>query len=209
MIPQVIHRIWVGPPMPDHLAAYGDTWRAHHPGWEHRLWTEANMPELRNQRLYDQADRITPGHEGQLRADIARYEILERFGGVYVDCDMECLRPLDRLLDGVDCFAGWEKQNRWVNNAILGAVPGHPFIAALVAGVERNVRRRWGARPNILTGPQYLTPVYRRHAAEVTVFPQGRFYPYSFLELDRQGETFPDAYTVHHWENRRRRMAAA
>ena len=29
----------------------------------------------------------------------------------------------------------------------------------------RNVRRRRGARPNVLTGPQYLTPVYRRQPA--------------------------------------------
>jgi mannosyltransferase OCH1-like enzyme len=192
--------------MPDHLAAYGRTWEQHHPGWEHRLWTEANIPVLANQRVFDDAIRIAPDNVGQLRADIARYEILLADGGVYVDCDMECLRPLDDLLDGVECFAGWELEHRWVNNAILGAVPGHPFIADLVDGLAANVRRRRGARPNILTGPQYLTPIRHRHAGAVTVFPQVTFYPYGFRELDRQGEEFPDSWAVHHWANRRRRL---
>lgn len=194
--------------MPDHLAAYGDTWQRHHPGWEHRLWTEANMPPLANQRIYDDAERIAPRNVGQLRSDVARYEVLLEHGGVYVDCDMECLRPIDPLVAGVDCFAGWEDEARWVNNAVLGATPGHPFVAALVDGLAANVRRRRGARPNVLTGPQYLTPLYRRHHEAVTVYPKATFYPYSWRELDRGGEPFPDSFAVHHWHNRRSRLEA-
>lgn len=205
MIPRVFHRIWVGGPMPDHLAAYGDTWAQHHPGWDHQLWTETNMPALRNQQLYDDAERIAPGHEGQFRADVARYELLARHGGVYVDCDLECRKPIDDLCD-VAAFAAWEHTDRWVNNAFMGAVPGHPFLVALIAGLAQHVRRRPGERPNKLSGPQYLTPVYRRFARDVTVYPKDWFYPYLWSELDRQGEDFPDAYAVHHW-NHRREMA--
>jgi mannosyltransferase OCH1-like enzyme len=190
--------------MPAHLAAYGETWAQHHPGWEHRLWTEANMPRLRNQRLYDAAERIAPRNVGQLRADVARYEILLEHGGVYVDCDMECLRPLDPLLTpGMSCFAGWETPGRWVNNAVLGASPAHPFLGELVERLARNVVAHCDARPNVMSGPQYLTPIYRRHADTVTVFPKEHFYPYLWSELERIDETFPDSYAVHHWHNRR------
>ena len=40
------------------------------------------------------------------RADVLRYEILRRHGGVYVDVDVECLRPLDDLLTGVRGLRG-------------------------------------------------------------------------------------------------------
>ena len=191
--------------MPEHLTAYGETWEAHHPGWESILWTEDNLPRLRNQRVFDAANRIAPRSVGQLRADVARYEILLEHGGVYVDTDMECLRPIDTLLEGVECFAGWEAQGIWVNNAVLGAAPGHPFMAALVDGLEHNVVAHRGSRPNVLSGPQYLTPVYRQHADEVVVYPKDYFYPYLWSELDRQHEEFPNSWAVHHWGNRRNR----
>lgn len=193
--------------MPEHLAAFGETWVAHHPGWEHQLWDESNMPVLRNQALYDAAEMIAPDHVGQFRADVARYELLEQHGGVYVDCDFECCRPLDPLLADVEAFAAWEVPGRWVNNAILGATAGHPFLTALVDGLAQNVRRRAGSRPNKLSGPQYLTPIYWQHP-EVTVFPKAWFYPYLYHELERDREAFPDAVAVHHWHNRRRKNAA-
>jgi inositol phosphorylceramide mannosyltransferase catalytic subunit len=203
VIPRKIHRVWVGDPMPERLERYGDTWKQHHPDWEHVLWTEANMPPLRNQHIYDRAEELAPGHVGQLRSDVARYEILLDHGGVYVDADLECLRPIDGLLDGVTAFAGWEKDSQWVGNTILGAVPGHSFMRALVTGLAANVRRHAGARPNALTGPRYVTAVRRRHGRAVTMFPQRFFYAAGWDELDRIPEEFPDAYAWHWWGNQR------
>lgn len=168
------------------------------------LWTEDNLPPLRNQRIFDLAVELVPDDAvGQFRSDIARYELLLDHGGVYVDCDLECRRPFDDVLRGVSCFAGWEKQSQWVGNTILGAMPDHPFVRALVDGLPANVRQKAGARPNRLSGPKYLTGVYRRHAKTVTVFPQHRLYPYAWDQLERQGEMFPDAWAIHHWQHQR------
>lgn len=189
--------------MPAHLEQYGETWKEHHPGWKHVLWTDDDLPHLVNDRVWRDAEQIAPHNVGQLRADVVRYELLLQFGGVWVDCDLECMRPLDVLIRDVDCFAGWEKQAQWVGNSILGSVPGHPFMRALVGGLAANVRRRIGARPAVMSGPQYVTRMYRGYAKQVTVFAEATFYPYGFAELDRQGESFPDSYTAHHWGNRR------
>lgn len=200
MIPRVFHSVWVGPPMPEHLAAYLKTWTALHPGWKHRLWGEDDLDWLTNQELFDHAEAHTTS-VGQFRSDVARYEILHRHGGIYVDCDFEALAPIDDLLFDVDCFAAWETDDVWVNNAILGAVPGHPFLADLIAGLPASVRRHRGKRPNISTGPQYLTPIARRH--QIRLFPSAQFFPYRWDELHRGGEHFPNAFAVHHWEHKR------
>lgn len=189
--------------MPDHLAAYVATWTAVHPGWEHRMWTDADLDWLQNQELYDFAEAITQ-HHGQFRADVARYEILHRHGGVWVDCDFEAVYPIDDLIAGHDCFAAWETDGQWINNAILGSVPGHPMLADLIDGLPANVHRRKGKRPNVMSGPQYLTPIALEH--EITLFPAAQFFPYRWDELDRAGHAFPDAYAVHHWNNRRSRV---
>ncbi len=206
-IPRTIHRLWLGGPEPDWTTGFADTWRQ--PGWELVEWTDDNVGELFplvNQDVYDRAEEIAPDHVGQLRSDVLRYEILHHFGGVWVDADFECIRPIDELIDGVECFAAWEQERRWVNNAILGATAGHPFIGALVDGLAANVQRRRGSKPNKLSGPQYLTPVWLKHGKGVTVFPKALFYPYTWAEIDQHGpgDRFPDAYAVHHWSNRRR-----
>lgn len=202
MIPRLLHFVWVGDPIPGQFAEWVSGWRDLHPTWDVRVWSEDDLDWLHNQDIFDRAEQIAPGHEGQLRSDVARYEILFRFGGVYLDCDLEPRRPLDDLLD-TECFAAWETDDVWINNAVIGAVPGHDLMHRLVAELPHNVKRQHGKRPNHMTGPRFLTPRARAHG--ITLHPARLFYPYRWDELDRAGEEFPDAYAVHHWNNARRR----
>jgi len=198
------HQFWVGPPMPEAFRAFAEGWQRLHPDWEYQLWCDGDLPPLRNQDIYDRAAELCPGFEGQLRSDIVRYELLYQFGGVWIDTDFECLKPIDDLLGGVDCFAAWEVQDRWVNNAILGCEPGNAFMARLVDNLPASVAHNVGKRPAHMSGPHYLTAQYRGHEAELTVFDQPLMYPYDCDELHRGHESFPDAYCVHHWNNQRR-----
>jgi mannosyltransferase OCH1-like enzyme len=198
-IPRIVHHIWVGPAMPERLVPYVESWERLHPTWEHRMWTEFDW--LENQEIFDRAEVITP-HVGQLRSDLARYEILYRHGGVYVDCDLEALRPIDELC-GVDGFAGWEVDGVWVNNAIVGVVPGHPLMRALIDEAPASIRRHRRERPNKMTGPGLVTPLAKRYG--ITLHPSATFYPYSHGELDRIGGDYGDAFTAHHWDNMRKR----
>lgn len=224
MIPKLIHQVWLGGPLPDRFAPFIGSWHRLHPEWDYRLWQEEDLPELQNQDLYDRAPELAPGFVGQLRADIVRYELLYLHGGVYVDVDMEALRPIDELLEpGVwqgpeedrprtpEVFFGWEVMQahfRWVNNAIIGATVLHPLMFQLIENLPENVKRRAGRRPNWLSGPKYVTPqlhLFERQGGEgVVIYPQEYFYPYAFNELDRAGETFDRAYAVHHWDNQRK-----
>lgn len=188
--------------MPAHLADYRAGLIEAHPDWEHRLWSEADLTWLQNRDPFNDAERFAPGSEGQFRSDIARYEILRLMGGVYVDCDVECLRPFDDLLD-CEFFAAREN-DRFLGNTVLCSVPGHPLLVDLVdmlpARVAATAERGW--RPNRITGPHYLTSVAESH--EITVLPSVTFFPYAWDELDRAGEEFPDSYAAHHWANQRR-----
>jgi hypothetical protein len=201
-IPRVFHRIWLGDrPLPAEFRDFGKTWERLHPGWRMRLWTAANLPPLANRWAF-QRSRSYSG-----KANVLRYEILLRHGGVYLDTDFECLRNIEPLLGGVSCFAGYHRDQAFehgsfavVNNAILGAVPGHPFLRDLVAEAETNMRgiMEDNPIPAYQTGPIFLTAVVHRHP-EVKLFPPGVFYPYGPRERWRRHERFPGAYAVHHW----------
>lgn len=217
MIPQIIHQIWLGDPMPDHLREYCQTWRDKHPRWMYILWTDVVEPplckpppdNLINQELFDNAKRWAPKAVGQFKSDILRYELLYRYGGVYVDCDFECKKPLDDLLtNSVKLFAAWETPGQWIGNAILGSIPGHPLMDRVIRGLPDNVNKLAGpdVRPNQLTGPQYLTRLWKSSFYKVDgdkIFSNELFYPYLYNELDKGTANFPKAYAVHHWNNKR------
>lgn len=198
MIPHIVHRIWIGGPLPADAARFEQRWRELHPQWTIRTWRDWDLPALRNQAAFDRA--VTPAQ----KADIARLELLHRYGGVYADTDTEPLQPLDDLIAQTSCFFGLEGSG-WIATGLVGAEPSHPFIAHLVDGLTDSIADHPGAPVNEQTGPKYVTSAYhhyREHGSDnVTLFPSGIFYPYHFSEPWRAGESFPEAYAVHHWSH--------
>jgi mannosyltransferase OCH1-like enzyme len=193
-----VHRIWLGGDLPWDAREFGESWERHCPGWEIRTWRDWNLPPLANQDAFDAAR-----HPAQ-KADLARFELLLRFGGVYVDTDVESLKPIEPLLDGIDCFAAAEDR-MWIGTAVMGAVPRHPFIARLVERAPRSIAENPGMPPNRQTGPWFVTTQLSKYRTvdkdrhPVVVFPPELFYPYHFSQPERRYEYFPDAIAVHHW----------
>lgn len=205
-LPTVLHQIWLGGNLPFTFQRFAETWKEHHPKWNYILWTSADLPELRNYELIRNAASYVPeANIPQFLADVLRYEILAEFGGVYVDTDMECRKPLDGLIAGAVCFAAWEVQDRFVGNAILGAVPHHPFIERLVEQLPASVEKHKGQVPARSSGPHFVTEQYRTDPRGVTVFDQRLMYPAAWNELSKLKEDFPDAWAVHWWSNQHRK----
>ena len=207
MIPKTLHRIWVGGPIPEHYREYGRRWEELHPGWSFRLWTDEDFTDgwLENQDLFDRAEEYVPRDAvGQFRSDVARYEILYRFGGVYADCDVEPLKNFNDLLD-VEAFAGWEQTGLYVGNTIIGGVPGAQFWHEMVGATARASRSNKGKAATWLSGPRVVSRVREDSEAALHVYPQHFFFPYSYKDLGSAPELkkYPESYAVHHWGHQR------
>jgi mannosyltransferase OCH1-like enzyme len=168
VVPRILHQIWLGDrPLPDEFAGYRETWQQHHPGWKHRFWAEENLPsDLRRPEVYE---RLRVPAE---RSDILRLEVLWRFGGVYVDTDFECLRPLDPVIEGLDFFTAPLKPNGWVNNALIGAAREHPIIDRALNDLKP---REFHGYDKHGTGPRFLDTLLREYP-EATRLPAELFY---------------------------------
>jgi hypothetical protein len=100
-----------------------ESWRRFAPEFSIVEWNESNfdvsaMPFTRD-ALADRSFAFV--------SDVARAKILYEHGGVYLDTDMELLRPLVEFLQpGVDFFSGYEPGN-FVVSGMIGSVPRHPI----------------------------------------------------------------------------------
>lgn len=183
------------------------TWQLHHPDWEYRLWGEEARDWLTiTGDLWDSmGDYIADAQVAQARSDLFRMEVLYRLGGVYADADFEALKPLDPLIEDIECFTAWEVDGEWANLAISGSVSGHPFYTNLLHHLPAHMRRHRFAGPSstYITGPRYIT---QHLDPTVTVFPSRMFYPYMWNQIGEMVE-YGDAYAAHHWANQRKRYA--
>jgi len=188
-VPRIIHQIWLGPdPLPDELAEYVETWKRHHPDWEHRMWTEDNLPEeVRHPEVYE---RIRHPVE---RADILRWEVLSRHGGVYVDVDFECRRSLEPHVAGAEFFTALLKapipgKADRANNAFLGAVPRHPLVERALATLRP---QEWWGFDKSFSGSVFFN-------ALLAEFPDALILPAPLMYPASPGEE-AEALAVHHY----------
>ena len=189
-IPRIIHRIWLGDTkMPADFEAMGATFANHHPDWEMRLWSDADLLTL---GVTDE-DRARTRTHSEL-SNLVRYEILRQEGGLYVDTDVECRRDFSSLLRGVQACAALELPGR-LGTAVLAAVPGHPVFKR--AATEARETLGLGAHAADANGPYFLSLLVEQEGG-VTIFPTELFYPSNWDESERAAGGFPDAFTVRH-----------
>lgn len=184
VIPRVFHQVWLGAnPLPDEFKEYQGTWREHHPEWELRLWTEETLPpDLERREVYE-VER-SPAE----RADILRLELLARHGGVYLDTDLECVKPIDELVAGVDFFTAYLKPTR-VNNAVFGSVSGHPILQRALATLRpQEIGEKFD---KTASGALFFDSVIKKSKEDIAIFPPHFFYPSTPQERR-------DAYAIHH-----------
>jgi hypothetical protein len=182
LIPRVFHQVWLGGDrLPDEFARYQQTWLRFNPGWDLKLWTEDNLPSgLIREEAYE---RLRSPVE---RCDILRLELPLRFGGIYLDCDFECLRPIEPILDGVEFFVGLTRPDR-VNHAIMGSIPGHPILRRALELIRP---RDYFGYDKEATGPVFFNELLNEFP-DATVFDKSYFYAI-------EEEARATGYAVHH-----------
>lgn len=104
MIPRKIHYCWFGrKDMPLLAKSCIASWHRYMPNWDYKLWNEDNFD-------VDSIPYVKEAYEAQRYAfvtDYVRLFALKTEGGVYMDTDVEILKPLDDLLH-LNAFTGYE-----------------------------------------------------------------------------------------------------
>ena len=210
-IPRIIHQIWIGGSLPERYAGFARSWAAINPDFDYRLWNEDSIGRVLDERIGGIFEKtVNVG----AKSDIARYAILEKFGGIYADTDFECLRPMGPLVDRTSFLAGITvDESPQLMNSLMGAAPGHPFLRYLLDSLKEPLLS--GKDEAVLgsTGPHFLSRKFFEGQSFTgdfdIVFPTRVFYPFpSQARYEVQGGPEEikrkfhrdEAYAIHYWE---------
>lgn len=185
LIPKVIHQIWVGPKkIPERYLESSKSWKSLHPGWRYKLWTDKDVERwsFYNKDLYNKASSY------QERADILRYEILYRYGGVYVDFDMTALKSFDDLHQYYVFYVGIG--NDEVTNGIIGSAPYNPIFSDTLRAMRKH--------QDVIDENKYQKLVSIAVDRSMAPFHQAVYN--NILDIDRS-IVFPETYLAVNYKN--------
>jgi len=217
-IPKIIHYCWFGgKPLTPLAQKCVESWHRVMPDYEIKLWDESNYDFQKNEFMANAYKRKKWGFV----PDYARLEIIYNYGGIYLDTDVETLKPFDEFLQ-YPAFCGFESEHFVALGLGFGAQKGNPIIkkmmeqyekmdfklspkilqqASLYSRVQADKWQKEGLVPSPLLQTQFLVENYnlkqnntRQNLEGLEIFPSSYFCP-------KNNANLPDktvaAYSVH------------
>lgn len=196
-IPKILHYCWFGgKPKPPLAEKCIRSWRKFCPDFEIREWNESNF-NLEQVPAY-----VRQAYEAGRWAfvsDYVRLRALTEVGGVYLDTDVEIVRPLDPFLKH-EAFAGFEHLER-VQTGVLACRNGFPLFQEFLAYYDTAVFRRPDGSMDTTTNVEILTGICRKKGLVfndtfqvvdgLAVYPREVFCPvdYDTMKLKKTRKT--------------------
>lgn len=198
MIPKIIHQIWIGPkPIPWTCI---DSWKDKHPTWEHKLWTEKELEPIKNLKQYN----ATPNLSG--KSNVLRYEILYKYGGLYVDADSVCLKPIDALTDH-PCVVSYENERQRPDLLCSWPIfitPEHRLMEECIQRIGLLLEETCRTEPSWkVTGPRLLTNAVKmlENRVDIRKLPSHLFFPLHHTGQECDATRREESYCEHLWES--------
>lgn len=208
MIPKIIHYCWFGRGQKSELILKCiESWKKYCPDYEIIEWNEDNF----DVNITEYTRQAYENKKWAFVSDYARLSVLLEYGGLYLDTDMELLKPIDEFLDNKGVLA-FEARD-FVCLGIIGAVKDHPFIKKLKTEYEKLCFQKEDGSLEELTNVQRMRKYLlsgglvnngkKQIVCDMTIYPQKVFFPYSIGMLFNVKPK--KAYSIHHatasWKN--------
>ncbi|MCQ2342804.1 MAG: glycosyl transferase [Paludibacteraceae bacterium] len=205
MIPKIIHYCWLSDePYPDKIRYCIDSWKRVLPDYEIRLW-DAHRFDIESVAWVKEAYQ---SKKYAFAADYIRCYVLYHYGGIYLDSDVEVIKPFDDLL-ALSYFLGKERVSGCIEAATMGAEKGHLLFRYLMDYYE-NQHFIENGKPNTCVMPRIMQDIIATHftlreiatpndfvAASNTIclLPSDYFSP----KENEQLYLTPNTYSIHHY----------
>ena len=131
MIPRVIHYCWFGRgPKPELAKRCIESWKKYCPNYKVKEWNEDNF----DLDMYPYVREAYDNRKFAFVTDVVRLYALYMEGGIYMDTDVEVLKPLDCLLK-YEAVSGFESETQ-IPTGLMACREGHPLFKELLHEYE-------------------------------------------------------------------------
>ncbi len=204
MIPKKIHYCWFGGnKKPKSVQKCINSWKKFCPDYEIIEWNESNF-DIHCMPFVEQA------YEAKKYAfvtDVARLMIVYQYGGIYMDTDVEVVKPLDDLLEN-RAYMGFENDKNIATGLGFGSEAGLPFLKEHI-----DVYKEWNftnedGTYNQIGCPTVATDLFKtkgiildgseQTVCDVHLYPEEYFNPYDSItgRLNKTDKT----YSIHWYD---------
>lgn len=177
VIPKIIHTFWFsGEEMPEKYKECLQSWKKYAADFEIKIW---NLDSYKPEKclFFDQA---IADKNWAFASDYARADVLRRYGGVYMDLDVEMLKPIDDLLYN-DAYMSFESLTRIECGSGMGAKPNNKIIDEICKSYENRPYYKADGSWDNSTCPVRYTEIIEKHGLiknggfqfveDITIYP--------------------------------------
>lgn len=213
-IPKIIHYCWFGGgPKPKLAQKCIASWKKYCPDFEILEWNEGNF-DVSTAPLY-----VRQAYEAGRWAfvtDYVRLKALTELGGVYMDTDVEVVKPLEPYLQQ-EAFAGFEHMER-VQTGLLACRKGFPLFEEFLSHYDSASFLRPDGTVDTTTNVQVLTKLCLSHGLVLNdrfqmvdglaIYPREVFCPVDFdtKKLKRTRKTVTIHWFSGSWQTEEERQ---
>lgn len=200
-IPKVIHYIWFGKNEKSELILKCiESWKKYLPDWKFIEWNEKNYDVNKSKYM----KKAYEEKKYAFVADYARFDIIYNYGGIYLDTDVELLKPLPEKLLELDGFSGVESNNKIATGLILAATKNNEMIKEVI---EKYDTLNFEYDKNMPTVVDIVTEIFKKYGFKengkkqtinnFVIFPSEYFCGY---DLDiREPAITNNTISIHHY----------
>lgn len=203
MIPKIIHYCWFGcNPLPELAVKCIESWKKFCPDYEIKEWNESNFDLHYNDYVWE----AYQAKKWAFITDVVRLYALSEYGGVYMDTDVEVIKPLDPFLRHV-AFSGYENEHDIPTGIIASEKRGKWVMDNLHHYDQMHFLKSDGSfnmTTNVVTLTNYMLPLglkrnntYQDFPGLITFYPKDYFCPKSYFD----GKIYltDNTVTIHHF----------
>lgn len=213
-IPKIIHQIWIGNEVPEDVIFLSNKIKNLHKDWEYNLWTEKNIDFLDEKDL----KKINKIKNLGARSDVLRYFILEKFGGLYLDCDFVPVKNFSDLLINNSFIAGVcnpdDNSLPLIANGLIACQKNHILLKLILKDIYKNLDNMIEVKTQDeifkFSGPEFFTKkifnfIKTNNVSDLLIYPSTFFYPINYRKKFFINEklikksTCEETYAIHLW----------
>ena len=203
-IPKIIHYCWFGGNELTELAKKSiSSWKKYCPEYEIIEWNEKNF----NINYNEYVKEAYESRKWAFVSDVARLYALVNYGGIYLDTDVEIIKPIDDLLCN-EAFVGFENETK-IQTAVLACCKNNDLFIEFLNDYKNLHFVRKDGSFDLTTNVVRITNICENYGLKLnnciqninglTVLPKDYLCPKDYLT--NHISITNNTYVIHHFES--------